>query len=178
MRVPASLLSWFAGHEDYLVFDAQVEGNRAQDRMILGAKAGPGVDPSNLLHEMAHFIEIDDARCCVRGWGLLTGFDEEPVITYQATERELRVIAIQKLLGEHFGVEADIPKTISSMTFMPDWWNYRSLLTADQKIKFGSKAWHALLTNHMMQNYAALEISQLRAEWDRKCQIVAARMSA
>jgi hypothetical protein len=41
--------------------------------LSIGLKAGPSYNIQNLLHEMSHFVEIDDSRTLKSGWGLKYG---------------------------------------------------------------------------------------------------------
>lgn len=124
MNIPTDPTKWVEGTK--VRIDLNVQGTKVEwtngmgyinprdfNGIILGGKAGPQVHVSNLLHEMAHFIEIDDARCTQPGWGLrvrqvyFMGESYNDPRTYQATLREARVGAIQLELAEFFGVKYD-----------------------------------------------------------------------
>src|SRR5271155_2850520 len=82
-----------------------LEGMRVIDGCLsLGCRTGPVRTSFGLLHEMSHFVEIDDARMLTEGWGLRLPEVYVPgqyarmcavPVTKQATERELRVSAYQ-----------------------------------------------------------------------------------
>ena len=65
----------------------------------------PSANITYLLHEMGHFIEIDNARCHLPDWGLKAGkwnkfFNcSEGMVTNKAIERELRVFAIERYIA-------------------------------------------------------------------------------
>lgn len=144
--------------------------------LVLGAYAQCLTRVSFLTHEMAHFVEIDDKRALKDGWGLklpevlvLGNFYPEP-LTCQATQRELRVMAYEENLLNHYGFSlADCNSGYSSAadmvastcTFLPDWhrvpgksqeargeWIKRRFLAHLKRAKYG--------------------FSAFRKEWDRK----------
>jgi hypothetical protein len=205
--IPTDPLKWVEGTG--VRVDLNVEGmkvewtNRMQymdprdfNGIILGGRAGPQVHVSNLLHEMAHFIEIDDERCTRPGWGLhirqvyLMGKSYNDPNTYQATLREARVGAIQLELAEFFGVKydadepADITEewirkhTLDAMDlattfhrFMPDSVHaYRRF-----RIKIGAKDYekraYACLAKEIEKRRERLYIEYLWSEFRRKCGI-------
>jgi len=46
-------------------FEPRVEGQEIVNGLpVIGARAGPEIALWNLIHEMAHFVEIDDKRMC------------------------------------------------------------------------------------------------------------------
>jgi hypothetical protein len=92
----------------------------------IGNRAGPALALSNLVHELCHFVEIDDARMTVHGWGLhvpqvviLGQVCNEPV-TKKMTERELRVIAYQLNVLESIGAPSRAKNLVSSLQYMSD----------------------------------------------------------
>ena len=92
-------------------FDPKLEGSRNKgDRLVLGGRAGPSSSFSNLAHEMAHLVEIDDARAHMDDWGLrlgtwrsLAGHNWREFRTSEPMRRELRVGAYQWAIHEFFG---------------------------------------------------------------------------
>ncbi len=105
-----------------------MQGQRVHDNgaVILGTKAGPGYSLSNLVHEMAHFVEIDEGRMAEPGWGLRVpeqwAYNRmcfEPT-TCQATVREIRVMAFQLNILEYLGWPGDENDLINALQFMPD----------------------------------------------------------
>ena len=94
--------------------------------LVLGCRAGPEVSYVNLTHEMAHFIEIDDARMMLPRWGLrlprvyVAGRECVEPVTTQITEREIRVIAYQANLLEYLGSPQTVESTIESLQWLPD----------------------------------------------------------
>ena len=95
-------------------------------KVLIGDRAGPSLEISNLVHEMCHFVEIDDVRMKMRGWGLrvpeIWVFDRmcvEPR-TMQMTERELRVAAYQANVLKYLGYSDDTGEITSSFKYLPD----------------------------------------------------------
>lgn len=94
--------------------------------IVIGNRAGPEHHISNLAHELSHFVEVDDARMGLYGWGLKVPevwvYDRmccEPR-TMQMTERELRVIAFQVTLLESLGAPKRIKSFTKSLVYMSD----------------------------------------------------------
>lgn len=113
--------------------DWEIEGQKITEdgSIIIGERAGPSsyrssYQISNLIHEMSHFVEIDDARMKQYGWGLI--YPEVWVIdrmcmeprTMQITERELRVVAFQANVLKYIGHSDDVENIISSFRYLPD----------------------------------------------------------
>lgn len=105
-----------------------LQGQRVDDAGVvyIGNRAGPSRAFSNLAHEICHFVEIDDARQQLHGWGLkvpsftiLGQVCVEPV-TRKMTERELRVMAYQANLTEALGAPARVSNMVRALQFMPD----------------------------------------------------------
>src|SRR5512134_41522 len=86
---------WFAPHNGVIAI-TDGPNDIINGRLHLGIWAGPSATVFNLCHEMAHFIEIDNRRCHLPGWGLKTGktvligsqLVPEGMHTTQAIERE------------------------------------------------------------------------------------------
>lgn len=189
--------SWFQGTK--LRFDPDTEGNKIVDgRMVLGMRAGPvRNDPLTLLHEMAHFIEIDDARCTVDGWGLQVPYLSIPPYapcknpqTFQAAAREIRVSAIQRVLAHHFGFEFDdyygakliwdwVPGANFICTVFPEVPCF-SAFERDDPNQPSYREMVKLRCDRIAQAIAdkakKWTIDEIRAEWNRKCQIHEERM--
>lgn len=71
-------------------------------------------DPEGLLlHEVGHFLEINEARCFRYGWGLemhkveICGREYDDMFSFAACSREIRTMAIQRALHHHFGASFD-----------------------------------------------------------------------
>lgn len=121
------LLSLFEG-TTVLRIDPEVTGNKVVEQaVIFGASAALNIKNENLLHEVAHFVEIDQRRMATFGWGLrcktqvriMGNYYAEPR-TSQSTDRECRVIAYQKNLADFLGLEHDHVDFIRSLRFMKD----------------------------------------------------------
>lgn len=99
---------------------------------IFGMAAGPSRSVTHLLHEICHFVEIDEARMCSPMWGLrfpreqsfvsFNGYRStwfEPKTT-QATERELRVFAMQEAMHIYLDVPPIREKVPDLCSFLMD----------------------------------------------------------
>lgn len=172
-RAPHDWRDWFRGP---LSYSESVEGNSVRDsgEMILGLRSGPEVCVSALVHEMAHFIEIDDSRAFSTGWGLEFRIVEimghsccEPT-TCQGLLREVRVCAIQMQLSSHFGMspdKADLEYTVKSLRHLPDY----CMGFAHYGISgFHDADLHGPIWDDVQKRSQALEIPALWAEWNRK----------
>lgn len=116
---------FFAGHQARLVWNTNQ--SVFDGVLYLGALAGPQRSIVNLCHEMSHFVEIDDRRCCRSGWALKLPEIEvcgqlciEPV-THQSVDREIRVAAFQHNLLMHIGVPRTPETLVRSFSFLPAW---------------------------------------------------------
>lgn len=118
----------FLSHTDRIRYVPGFQGQRVDENGVVyvGNRAGPSREFSNLAHEVCHFVEIDDARQQIFGWGLRSPEIEilgricvEPM-TRQMTERELRVMAYQANLTEALGAPARVSRMVSALVYMPD----------------------------------------------------------
>lgn len=107
--------------------DEDIEGQSAyENRIKIGCRAGPSMCLSNLVHEICHFIEIDQRRMSKHGWGLKFGKRIEipgysvfyEMFTAQAIEREVRVWAMQKNFSEAKNVKFDLEDIVESARFI------------------------------------------------------------
>jgi hypothetical protein len=114
-------------------------------RIVLGTKHDFGDGPEPLLHELAHFIEIDEPRLGLPNWGLknsnaLNAFTNKRFARFPDLEREFRVCAIQKNLHQHFGVPFDVRGTTLPLQHLTGWWNWK----AKHGSLFGEGCWPPL----------------------------------
>lgn len=103
---------------------------------VLGCMAGPFQCVTNLLHEMAHLVELEKERLLEfpdGGWGLIHGsrimIGERPyydMITDQAVLREARVWAYQVSLQRHYGIDEAVDRTVSSVEYIGSWHIFRA----------------------------------------------------
>jgi len=55
---------------EHILVKEDLEGQNVVDgSVVLGMKAGPSICVDNACHEMAHLIEIDEARITSVNWG-------------------------------------------------------------------------------------------------------------
>ena len=109
-----------------VLLDNDVQGQRVVDgKVIIGPRAGPESCYTNLVHEMAHLVEIDIDRINQHGWGLRYGkyweiygqSGYEPQ-TDQAVCREARVWALQLNLLQEYGVKIHATEIVSSAVYL------------------------------------------------------------
>ncbi len=136
---------------------AEEEGRLTQ--VAIGPWAGPEANISNLVHEMSHFVEIDEPRMACFGWGLrlpeiwvYNRMCVEPT-TMQATARELRVFAYQVNVLDYLGEPSSIEDLVGSMVHMPD--------LVHVPIEDGTQAWSED-RRAKDWDYREIEASQLR----------------
>lgn len=152
--------------------EEKVEGNKIEGTtLILGCRAGPSLDVDNLLHEMAHLIEINDKRILSWNWGLqypeveLLGRVFYEPNTIQGLNRELRVFAIQKHLFEicEISVSADYwEKKAKILEWLQDFY---LIPTARENRNLWCQ-------QEMEKLYKKYSKNDLLIEWDRKNQLL------
>lgn len=181
--LPSQVQALFDGHEEYLTWSREIEGNNTSEgRMVLGMRAGPSASIGSLLHEMAHLVEIDDARCHRHAWGLevtqvevLGEIYTEPR-TFQCSIRELRVTAIQKVLSDHLGCCMSLNWWGPLIQYLPDWWAFRQYFgDAAEKVGWNTPEWRQLIRRDLVRRVAGLEASWVLAEWHRKSALLRGR---
>lgn len=142
------LLEEVRGFIKPLEIELSLEGQKVEEgRVIIGCRAGPEENISNVLHEFAHFIEIDEERCNKDGWGLkygkwidnpcrLSGYAPagwHEFSTNKHIKREIRVWAFQVNLGLRFGLKIDIGELAESSQYLPDIFLYDRTVTNDKE---------------------------------------------
>lgn len=156
-------------------------------RVVLSPWAGPEATISNLVHEMSHFVEIDEPRMTEFGWGLrvpeIRIADRiclEPT-TCQATERELRVMAFQANVLDYLGFPRSVCDIVEALDWMPDW---VFIPIEDGSSAFGDDRTHKLPYNEVTKSqkrWCAKQVEALRstftlerfiAEWTRRNELI------
>jgi len=178
---PTDLKKWF--EITTIKIDENLTGNCVyDDGMVLGKMAGPSRSTANLFHEMAHFIEIDDRRCLKTAWGLKvpsiyiggrTCYEPE---TFQASEREMRVIAIQKIIADHLGKRCQLRSFARALDFMPDYYMAGKFFDKEKELdEIEYNKYKNLIINERINwvlSYAEkLNINKIWQEWRSKCNI-------
>lgn len=151
---------------------------------VLGLRAGPCICEGHLLHEMSHFVEIQQCRMAKYGWGLkygsraiyIPGRYSRVINEYDtpnATMREIRTMAYQWNLLQHFQVDEESHSTaaelVSSLTFMPDIYN----LKRPEGVK------ELEYCEQLMLEYAAkpeYSVEAFKAEWFRRNKLLKRRL--
>lgn len=161
---------WFSGTN--VSFSEDVEGNEIENgKLILGMRAYTDVSVDNLLHEMSHFVEIDDDRCGMLGWGLrvaricVMGTWCTNIQTFQACEREIRVHGIQRVLASTANAPFDAREKAELI-----WdWIPGSCYVFDRFP--GTVDPVARITQAILDESNKWDLTLIRVEWDRKCGI-------
>ena len=195
---------FFMPHDSVISIGLDVEGNRIREnKFTMGVWAGPQAEVSNLLHEMAHMIEIDDARCHIPSWGFKYGktvyiagrMINEGMFTNKAIEREIRVFGIQIVMMNHYGIDnvhsyhtwddhseyvskarnfAEICDYIDGLLYYyPKGW------CKEDKGKYTYRelkdyAFQAIMTR-IEEETANWSMDEIMTEWDRKMQVLKAK---
>lgn len=176
------LVPYFEGHA--LRFRRGISGNRLDEDGTLfigdGHLSGDWERPdylgeSNTIHEMAHFVEIDQRRCGMYGWGLKV--PEKfiynrlvPVpMTHKIADREMRVLAYQFNILEALGLlSPELMKLHieAVVNFTPDWANIPA--SSDQ----GRIRW---ARNQIKKYRKTLTFEKFEVEWWRRSEVLKAR---
>lgn len=116
----------------FMEIERTLEGQRVEDGVIyLGARTGPCISVDNILHELAHFIEIDEARMHLGGWGFKYGQTItipghgtwEEFHKDQHINREIRTWAIQWHLQRFIGKPVSARELGKPGKYLPALWN-------------------------------------------------------
>lgn len=185
----ALLKKRYLSHTNRVRYTPRLEGQRVDNDGVIfvGNRAG-GLHVSNLAHELSHFVEIDDARMQIYGWGLrrpeIWVFDRmccEPT-TMKMIERELRVIAYQFNLLESLGSPTQARGFVSSLRFMPD---FLYVPLEDGRAAYGDDAdeMDSRAKDESRIRWMARRVEELRSthtlerfdsEWTRKINLLSA----
>jgi len=139
---------WITNFLAPIEYDPKLQGQTVFKKKIkIGPWAGPEATLSNVLHEISHFVEIDESRMVKDGWGLkyprpqhLLG---QTFIEFQKPyhiERERRVWAFQLNLHHKFGIDEGVEDFADAAWFL-DGFGYmieehRGKTTTQQKMCF------------------------------------------
>lgn len=168
--LPDRLIEMFLPHRPYLSWSGRLEGSTIdRGRLVLGMRAGPNISINHLLHEMAHLVEIDDERCFAPSWGLR---GKEFPRTFQATEREMRVGAIQIVLGDIVGVPQPSSYVATAWHFLPDWHMWRLWRDVAESEVAPAMALEIERQARLLTKQGVL------SEWARKCRILGEKAKA
>lgn len=104
-----------------------VEHDFQRSVITFGCRAGPVTAPYNLLHEMAHFVELPEEKVAKRHWGFsfgtpgISAFGIHTIpTTWEATKREIRVWAWQSILLDEVNLNMPIEEVVSAARHMND----------------------------------------------------------
>lgn len=144
------------------------------DGIVMGYRAGPSSEMSNLLHEFGHFIETPEDRLLYRNWGLWLhseGYGPMPK-TPQASLRELRVYGMQKVLCDYMNVSWDIQEACHSLSFMPDWHHIEVLFGERYgELRTPSKPLSDKMVSYVLKEAEKHTPESLFIEFRRRCAI-------
>lgn len=99
------------------------------NKFVLGCRAGPQINITNLFHEMAHLAEREEDKLLQKpsyAWGFSFGkpweignFSGFEPSTDASVRREIRVWAYQWSLQRQFGIKDSIYNTIRPIVYLP-----------------------------------------------------------
>jgi hypothetical protein len=180
VSIPQPILDLFENAAVKL--NPKIEAQKVINGVVyLGLRCGPCYTWEALVHEIAHFIEINEARMDQDGWGFkwpqddpTNGFPQN-FATSAHIERELRVHAIALHLFEWAGVNVDPEDLTSSLHFMDYWSIYAEIdqialpttknLTHYKVFDRKMQIWGAIKVREYYKNY---NIDDILAEWYRR----------
>lgn len=162
--------------------------NHPEAVVFVGDRAGPENHVTNLCHELAHFVEIEDYRMTRYNWGLtvpsvyiVDRLCVEPRTT-QITEREIRVAAYQYNLLNYIGCKRTIKNLVSSYQYLPD---FMLVPLEDGTMPYGEEGkitklpyekidksrlkWIENRTRDILKDYS---VDRFISEWERKIKIL------
>ena len=146
--------------------------------IYLSTYAGPQSHLSNLFHEMAHFVEIDQKRMTLAnsGWGFSYGkywrilnSSGYECSTMASTLREMRVWAYQINLLKHFNIFTDIQDLTSAADFI------NSFMFVPGKNKEERHNWIETEVEKMSRE-VRYSFDAFSMEWERRCKILDKRL--
>lgn len=179
--IPKQILDLFEGAA--VEFHPERESQSVEDGVVkLGLLCGPAYTWEALVHEMAHFIEIDEARMNRNAWGFRWPSKDGYPMDFQNSahiERELRVFAISLHLFEYAGVRVD-PNTMTRTLVWMDYWSVYSevdaielsdldLLLKGDTFQKKMTVWGTRKVREYYDNY---NIDDLLHEWWRRNKIL------
>lgn len=124
----ALLKKRYLSHTDRVRYRPGLQGQRVDDKGVIfvGNRAGPSTRFAYLIHELAHFAEVEDSRMQIYGWGLtvpsviICGTTCVEPVTRAMTERELRVTAYQLNVLESLGAPTQAHYLVDALKYMSD----------------------------------------------------------
>lgn len=156
-------------------------------KLVLGAWAGPKRCPTHIMHEMGHLAEIDDKRILMNGWGLDMPLQYIPSryshmapipVTYQATFREVRVIAMAWQIQNLLGIEETPREALAAMKWMPDWCNLPCHRDDTRSLKDYDNDRYDFLEKYMMECInGKYTLNFFMYEWNRKNELLRKALS-
>lgn len=179
-----------------VLVDPAIEGQQIDKagNVVIGTRSGPVYTIAALLHEMCHFVEIDEERMNTPRWGL--GYSEScwfstPWDNYRAgfyepktiigLKREIRVHAYQYGLTDYVRATNEVFEDIEALEYLSDYPNI-PIFVPDFKKRYGKnydksrKAWLHDQLNELIKlpQYSA---ETFLAEWYRRNAILKAKKS-
>jgi hypothetical protein len=169
-------------NNEVLAVDPELESAcTINGKLTFGTLAGCLYHVQHLLHEMSHFLDIDDARVLDPGWGLRYGewvhcsFSRQggwyAVKTAQHIQREIKVHAFQWVLSQYFGMPEIIEEMTSAVPYLPD----TALVKLLPEWTFGhvpyaefDRTFHKFFTEQVFKTSQSITIDSIKLEWSRK----------
>lgn len=179
---------FFAGNPVSFNIKLQGQGLDTQENFVLGCRAGPVIDASNLIHEMGHLAEREIPKLLERpggGWGFTMGkhwrigYQEGYEFqTDQSVQREKRVWAYQWSILKHYGIKESLRDLLRSARFLAAFDLYTHRIIKEhpelEKVTYGNRQ-NAILA-HLRKE--VLELSRTEFTFQRFCQEWQNRMMA
>lgn len=195
---------FFAANADIADFTLKIGDTWVRGgRLSFATWAGPTADLFNLAHEMAHLVEIDDARCHIPGFGFKLGKEQyvggqlfREMFTPQAIQREIRTLGIQLVMMREYdiGIDRDVsyheeletwgdldlaPSTVGYMAALCKWIDGMHHYHPKNRKDYPHGTWEELafvtITRDIEEEASKWSMDSIIAEWDRKMQTIRER---
>lgn len=157
-------------------------------RLVFGAWAGPQCCITNVIHEMGHLVEIDDARILSYGWGLRMPQQYIPgryarmcpiPTTYKATLREVRTMVLQWQVQNMLGIDETPREILQALKFMPDFGYIPHMLddSKEHEYKEYDEGRFDYLEKQFHIYMETYTLAHFHTEWVRKNELLRQRLT-
>ncbi len=182
---------FLAPHEKTVWFNDKITSSTQirDNRLHLPTWSGPYRVTAAVLHEISHIVEIDDKRCHLPDLGLkwgdlkqvILGKEYQEFTTWQASQREIRVFAIQRHLVEHYKPQDKYAKYATLTHYENEVCNTITRFMDDScfiprkgRGSFDQKKYPAIKAM-LREEYAKHTFESILGEWNRKMAIIRKR---
>ena len=167
--------------------DPAVEGCKIKEgNLVLGCKAGPSQEMSNLFHEMGHMIQSPDNRIGLPSWGLdykwvdIPPYQSYPeILTCKDVLLEIDVIGWQAVIEQHFtGSIRCALDNARSLRFLGGWayYEYDTVRRLNLDYNSGEAMRIHLAQEHVKTLVFQRSYEQFLEEWKRKCSLLGTKI--